>query len=43
MSTWANWAAFAAAHSTWMISNGVPFVIADQPGMWTVTNVHLGE
>jgi len=41
--TWANWAAFAAAHSTWMISSGVPFVIADQPGIWTVTNVHLGE
>jgi hypothetical protein len=38
-----NWAAFVAAHPTWKVSNGVPFVIADQPGMWTVTNVHLGE
>jgi hypothetical protein len=41
--SWANWAAFAAANPTWMISDGVSFIIADQPGMWTVTNVHLGE
>jgi hypothetical protein len=41
--TWPNWAAFAAAHLTWMVASGVPFVIADQPGFWTVTNVHLGE
>jgi hypothetical protein len=41
--TWPNWAAFAAAHPTWMVSGSVPFVIADQPGFWTVTNVHMGE
>jgi len=45
--SWANWAAFAAAHPTWKISmnsvEDVPFVIVDQPGLWTVTNVHLGE
>ena len=42
-----NWAAFAAAPPTWLISmntvNDVPFVVVDQPGLWTVTNVHLGE
>ena len=40
---WPNWAAFAAAHPTWKVSNDLPFVIADQPGFWTVTQVHLGE
>lgn len=39
----ANWAAFVAAHPTWRVSNDVPFVIADDPGLWTVSNVHLGE
>jgi hypothetical protein len=38
-----NWAAFVAAHPTWKVSNAVPFVVVDQPGMWTVTNVHLDE
>jgi len=37
-----NWAAFVAAQPAGKISD-VPFVVADQPGMWTVTNVHLGE
>jgi hypothetical protein len=41
--SWVNWAAFAVAHPTWKIDTGVPFVIVDQPGLWTVTNVHLGE
>ena len=40
---YANWAAFAAAHPTGKVSNDLPFVIADQPGFWTVTNVHLDE
>lgn len=39
----ANWATFVAAHPTWRVSNDVPFVIADDPGLWTVDNVHLGE
>ena len=45
--SWVNWTAFATAHPTWKISmnstGDVPFVIVDQPGRWTVTNVHLGE
>ena len=45
--SWVNWAAFAAAHPTWKISMNtsadVPFVIVDQPGLWTVTNVQLGQ
>ena len=40
---YANWAAFVAAHPTWRVSSSVPFVIADDPGIWTVGNVHLGE
>jgi hypothetical protein len=39
----ANWAAFVAAHPTWRVSNDVPFIIADDAGLWTVGNVHLGE
>jgi hypothetical protein len=39
----ANWATFVAAHPTWRVSNSVPFVIADDAGLWTVDNVHLGE
>ena len=38
----ANWAAFVAAHPTWRVSNDVPFIVADDAGMWTVSNVHLG-
>jgi hypothetical protein len=45
--SWVNWAAFAAAHPTWKISMNsaadVPFVVADQPGLWTITNVQLGQ
>jgi hypothetical protein len=36
------WAAFVAAHPTWHVG-ATPFVIADDPGLWTVSNVHLGE
>ena len=38
----ANWATFVAAHPTWSVSNSVPFIIADDAGLWTVDNVHLG-
>jgi len=38
----ANWATFVALHPTWRVSNDVPFVIADDAGLWTVDNVHLG-
>jgi hypothetical protein len=41
--SWVNWAAFAAANPTWRVSNSLPFVIVDQPGLWTVTNVQLGQ
>ena len=37
-----NWAAFVAAHPTWHVG-ATPFVIADDAGLWTVSNVHLGE
>jgi hypothetical protein len=36
------WAAFVAAHPTWHVG-ATPFVIADDAGLWTVSNVHLGE
>jgi hypothetical protein len=38
----ANWATFVAAHPTWMVGNDVPFIVADDAGLWTVDNVHLG-
>jgi hypothetical protein len=37
-----SWAAFVAAHPTWHVG-ATPFVIADDAGLWTVSNVHLGE
>jgi len=37
-----NWAAFVAAHPTWHVG-ATPFVIADDAGLWTVSDVHLGE
>ncbi len=40
---YANWALFAAAHPTWTVSDDLPFVIVDQPGLWTVSNVQLGQ
>jgi hypothetical protein len=40
--SFANWAALVAAHPTWHVG-AIPFVIADDAGLWTVSNVHLGE
>lgn len=38
----ANWDAFAAAHPTYRIKPGrIPFVIADQPGTYVVSDVDL--
>ena len=41
----ANWAAFVAAHPTWRVSStaspDVPFVIADDRGVWTASNVRF--
>jgi hypothetical protein len=42
ISGYPNWAAFVAAHPTWHVG-AIPFVIADDAGLWTVSNVHLGE
>lgn len=37
-----NWDAFAAAHPTWRIAPGsIPFVIADQPGTYVLTEIEL--
>jgi hypothetical protein len=40
-----NWAAFAAAHPTYTVGpdGAPPFVIADEPGVWTVSDVRLGR
>ena len=40
--SFANWDALVAEHPTWHIG-AIPFVIADDPGLWTVSNVHMGE
>lgn len=37
-----DWAAFVAANPTWRVSSSVPFVIADDAGLWTVGNIHFG-
>jgi hypothetical protein len=42
VSGYPNWAAFVAANPTWHVG-AIPFVIADDVGFWTVSNVHLGE
>ena len=39
---YANWAAMVAAHPDYRVGY-TPFVIADDPGAWTVFNVKLGE
>jgi hypothetical protein len=38
-----NWAALVAAYPTLRVAHSVPFVIADDPGIWTVSNVQLGQ
>jgi hypothetical protein len=38
-----NWAALVAAYPTLRVRSSVPFVIADDPGIWTVSNVQLGQ
>ena len=39
---YANWEAMVAAHHEYRVA-GTPFVIADDPGTWTVFNVKLGQ
>ena len=38
-----NWASMVAAHPDWKITQDFAFLIADDPGLWTVTNVKLGK
>lgn len=38
-----NWAAMVAAHPGWRVGPNLPFVIADDPGTWTVSDVQLGK
>jgi hypothetical protein len=38
-----NWAAFVAANSALTVTSATPFVIADDAGSWTVSNVKLGK
>jgi hypothetical protein len=40
--SYANWDAMAAANPTWRIASGkIPFVIADQPGTYELSNIVL--
>jgi hypothetical protein len=32
-----------AAHPDWRVGPNLPFVIADEPGTWTVSDVQLGK
>ena len=41
--SFANWAELVAAHPTWKVGPNRPFVIADDPGTWTVSDVQLGK
>ena len=41
--SFANWAALVAAHPDWRVGPNLPFVIADEPGTWTVSDVQLGK
>lgn len=39
---YANWAAFAAAHSNWRVAPGyIPFIIADAAGNYVVNDIQL--
>ncbi len=40
---WANWAELIAANPTWKVAKALPFIIADDAGTWTVSNVQLGK
>jgi hypothetical protein len=42
--SWANWSALVAAHPDWAIANDAYiFLIADDPGTWTINNVKFGK
>lgn len=39
---YANWAAFVAAFPEASVGSDLPFIISDEPGSWTITNVDFG-
>ncbi len=43
--SFANWSALVAAHPTWRIAltDNYVFIVADDPGMWTISDVHFGK
>lgn len=41
--TYANWSAFLAAFPNARVGDNLPFVIVDQPGTFSITNVQLGR
>ena len=41
--SFANWGALLAAHPDWRVGPNLPFVIAEDPGLWTVSQVQLGK
>lgn len=42
--SWENWNALIAVHPDWSIANDAyVFIIADDPGMWTVSGVKFGS
>lgn len=38
-----NWADLVATHPDWTVGTATPFIIADEPGVWTISNVKLGK
>ena len=38
-----SWGAMLAAHPDWRVGPNLPFVIADDPGTWSVSDVQLGK
>jgi hypothetical protein len=38
-----NWATLLADHPNWRVADQTSFLIADQPGAWTISNVHIGN
>jgi hypothetical protein len=40
---YASWAAMVAAHPRYRVTHDTPFVIADDPGTWSLSNVKLGQ
>lgn len=41
--SFANWDALVAAHPDWMTTDDYAFIIADEAGYWTVSNINIGK